>query len=80
MGDVLVETPAGLTQPQKKPVPSAIPNIETFEGVATEGGDDYITLKKLQRQLEYIKLQEEYIKDEQRYSHRSSERLRARAW
>lgn len=67
MGDVLVETPASLTQTQKKSAPSAIPNIETFEGVPTEGGDDYITLKKLQRQLEYIKLQEEYIKDEQRY-------------
>lgn len=56
-----------MTQPQKKSAPSAIPNIETFEGASTEGGDDYITLKKLQRQLEYIKLQEEYIKDEQRY-------------
>lgn len=28
--------------------------------------DQYATYKKLQRQLEYIKLQEEYIKDEQR--------------
>lgn len=72
MGDVLVETPASVPQAQKKSAPSAIPNIETFEGVSTEGGDDYITLKKLQRQLEYIKLQEEYIKDEQRYGHRSS--------
>lgn len=28
--------------------------------------DQYTTFKKLQRELEYIKLQEEYIKDEQR--------------
>ena len=40
-------------------------NIETIEGLSAED-DQYSTFKKLQRQLEYIKLQEEYIKDEQR--------------
>lgn len=32
-----------------------------------EGADTYMRLKKLQKQLELILLQEEYIKDEQRY-------------
>lgn len=66
MGDVLVESPASAL-PQKKNASSTIPSIENFEGLATDGGDDYSNLKKLQRQLEYIQLQEEYIKDEQRW-------------
>ncbi|KZL78834.1 26S protease regulatory subunit 6b, partial [Colletotrichum tofieldiae] len=71
MGDVLVENPANHTAPHKKTAPSTIPSIENFEGISTEGGDDYATLKKLQRQLEYIQLQEEYIKDEQRWDSES---------
>jgi len=66
MGDILVENASGVVQPHKKTGPSTIPSIENFEGVSTEGGDEYATLKRLQRQLEYIQLQEEYIKDEQR--------------
>lgn len=66
MGDVLVESAANHVATLKKNGPSTIPSIENFEGVQTEGGDDYATLKRLQRQLEYIQLQEEYIKDEQR--------------
>jgi 26S proteasome regulatory subunit T3 len=67
MGDVLVQNTANHVQPHKKTAPSTIiPSIENFEGVSTEAGDDYANLKKLQRQLEYIQLQEEYIKDEQR--------------
>lgn len=50
MGDVAVESPVAL----KKAAPSVIPTIDNFEGVATEGGDDYATLKKLQRQLECV--------------------------
>jgi len=65
MGDILVENTANDVLPHKKSAPSAIPNIDNFEGVPTDG-DDYATLKRLQRQLEFIKLQEEYIKDEQR--------------
>lgn len=66
MGDVLVESAANSVQPHKKSIPSTIPSIENFEGVTTEGNDEYENLKRLQRQLEYIQLQEEYIKDEQR--------------
>lgn len=67
MGDILVEDTTNQVQPHnKKSTPSTIPSIENFEGVPTEGSDEYATLKRLQRQLEYIQLQEEYIKDEQR--------------
>jgi len=66
MGDVLVENTANHIPPHKKSAPSTIPSIETFDGLPADGVDDYATLKKLQRQLEYIQLQEEYIKDEQR--------------
>ncbi len=72
MGDVLVESAVNHVPPHKKSSPSTIPTIENFEGIATEGNDDYATLKKLQRQLEYIQLQEEYIKDEQRYESHSA--------
>lgn len=67
MGDVLVESPVSHAQ-LKKSVPSTIPSIEHFEGASTDGADEYADLKKLSRQLEYIQLQEEYIKDEQRYA------------
>ncbi|KAK2671976.1 hypothetical protein RAB80_012055 [Fusarium oxysporum f. sp. vasinfectum] len=66
MGDVAVENPANQVAPHKRAAHSTIPTIDNFEGVSTDGGDDYANLKKLQRQLEYIQLQEEYIKDEQR--------------
>ena len=66
MGDVAVENPANTVPPHNKPSPSTIPNVESIEGLPAQGGDDYATLKKLQRHLEYIQLQEEYIKDEQR--------------
>jgi 26S proteasome regulatory subunit T3 len=52
MGDVLVENPTNHVAPHKKVLPSTIPNIETFEGLPPDGGDEYATLKKLQRQLE----------------------------
>jgi 26S proteasome regulatory subunit T3 len=67
MGDVAVESASNHVPPHKKAAPSAIPTIDHFEGLSTDGGDDYASLKKLQRQLEYIQLQEEYIKDEQRF-------------
>lgn len=66
MADVMMENPLNTTPPHKKQLASSIPNVESLEGFATEGSDDYSTFKKLQRQLEYIQLQEEYIKDEQR--------------
>lgn len=67
MGDTLVETPLGShAAPYKKAGLTSIPSLGKFDGVAGEAGDEYGTLKKLQGQLEYIHLQEEYIKDEQR--------------
>lgn len=82
MGDVAVENPIHVPAPHKKASPSnAIPNIDSLEGIGNNESDEYFTLKKLQRHLEYviffqlatllnlsryIKLQEEYIKDEQR--------------
>lgn len=66
MADAAVENPVNTVPPHKKPLPSSIPNIDSLEGFATESNDEYSTFKKLQRQLEYINLQEEYIKDEQR--------------
>ena len=86
MGDVAVENPVNIVAPHKRQPPShSIPNIDSLEGVGNDGSDEYSTLKKLQRHLEfvtlfpplvgrasliptrYINLQEEYIKDEQRY-------------
>jgi 26S proteasome regulatory subunit T3 len=51
MGDIAVENPAS-NLPHKKAAYSAIPTIDHFEGVTTDGTDEYATLKKLQRQLE----------------------------
>lgn len=51
MGDVLVETPSNHVTP-KKALTTPIPTIETFEGLPLDSGDEYATLKKLQRQLE----------------------------
>lgn len=68
MGDVLVENPALTVPPHKKlPASDSMPDIDSIEGTGANGEDEYSTLKRLQRHLEYIKLQEEYIKDEQRY-------------
>jgi hypothetical protein len=53
MGDVLVESSINHVPTYKKSLPSTIPNVENFEGLPSEGGDDYAALKKLQRQLEY---------------------------
>lgn len=67
MGDVLVENPASVPAPHKKlPPTDSIPDIDSLEAPGNDSNDEYATLKRLQRHLEYIKLQEEYIKDEQR--------------
>jgi 26S proteasome regulatory subunit T3 len=65
MGDVLVDNPANAIAPHKR-LPDSIPDIDSLEGSGNDKNDEYATLKRLQRHLEYIKLQEEYIKDEQR--------------
>jgi hypothetical protein len=55
-------------QPPHKKM-SAVHNPNTDVDVMNnEEVDEYSTYKRLQRELEYIQLQEEYIKDEQRYS------------
>ncbi|KAH0006608.1 26S protease-like protein regulatory subunit 6B, partial [Aureobasidium melanogenum] len=66
MADTAVDSYANTVPPHKKQLSSSIPNIESLEGIGADSDDQYSTFKKLQRQLEYIKLQEEYIKDEQR--------------
>lgn len=54
MGDVLVENAASQVLPHRKQIASSIPNIDALEGLGTEGSDEYNTLKKLQRHLEYV--------------------------
>lgn len=54
MGDVLLENPATQVLPHRKPLPSSIPNIDSLEGLGTDGSDEYSTLKKLQRHLELV--------------------------
>ncbi len=54
MGDVAVENPVNLVPPHKRQPPSnAIPNIDSLEGINSDDSDEYSTLKKLQRHLEY---------------------------
>lgn len=67
MGDVMVEQPTSTPAPHKRMANlDSIPDIDALEVPGNDNGDEYATLKRLQRHLEYIKLQEEYIKDEQR--------------
>ncbi|KAK3111523.1 26S proteasome regulatory subunit 6B [Teratosphaeriaceae sp. CCFEE 6253] len=62
--DVL--SPSHTPAPHRRPITdSALANFDSVEGLG-DNDDQYATYKKLQRQLEYIRLQEEYIKDEQR--------------
>ena len=69
MGDVFIDNPVNTIPPHKKVPPTdSIPNIDSLEGSGNDSGDEYATLKRYQRHLEYINLQEEYIKDEQRYN------------
>jgi len=53
--------------PHKKMSALHSPNVDA-DVMNNEEVDEYSTYKRLQRELEYIQLQEEYIKDEQRYS------------
>lgn len=66
MADVAVDNVINTTPPHKKVAPAHNPTAESLDSLNTDGADGYSTYKKLQRELEYINLQEEYIKDEQR--------------
>jgi 26S proteasome regulatory subunit T3 len=52
MGDIAVANAAAQALPPRKQLPSSIPNIDSLEGLGTDGSDEYSTLKKLQRHLE----------------------------
>jgi 26S proteasome regulatory subunit T3 len=60
MGDVFVENLANHALPHRKQMPSSIPNIDSLEGLGTDGSDEYSTLKKLQRHLEYVLKENEH--------------------
>ncbi|EFE39676.1 hypothetical protein TRV_05605, partial [Trichophyton verrucosum HKI 0517] len=66
MAGVLVDTPLGAPSLPKTTLNDAIPDIDPLEGSTNDDEDGYSILKRYQRHLEYIQLQEEYIKDEQR--------------
>jgi 26S proteasome regulatory subunit T3 len=54
MADAAVENPANILPPHKKAFPvDSMPEIDSFEGVGANGEDEYSTLKRLQRHLEY---------------------------
>ncbi|TVY60752.1 26S proteasome regulatory subunit 6B-like protein [Lachnellula suecica] len=55
MGDVMVESSASQALPHRKQMPSSIPNIDSLEGLGTDGTDEYSTLKKLERHMESLK-------------------------
>lgn len=52
MADVAVENPANNIAFHKPAPLDTIPNIDSLEGTGSDGGDEYATLKRLQRHLE----------------------------
>lgn len=51
MADVIFENPANLVLPHhRKQLASSIPNIDSLEA---DGSDEYATMKRLQRHLEW---------------------------
>jgi len=52
----MVENPATQVLPHRKHMQSSIPNIDSLEGLGTDGSDEYSTLKKLERHMEQVKL------------------------
>lgn len=54
MADVAVENPANNIALHKPAPLDTIPNIDSLEGTGSDGGDEYATLKRLQRHLEYV--------------------------
>lgn len=55
MGDVAVENPANNVTPLPKPgALDTLGNLESLEGSTDDANDEYATLKRLQRHLEYV--------------------------
>lgn len=55
MADVAVENPANSVAPHKRPAPTdSVPIIDSLEGTGNDSGDEYATLKRLQRHLECV--------------------------
>lgn len=77
MADVAVELPP--QAPHKKNFASIVP-ISDIDVNGNDSVDEYSMYKQLQRELEYIQLQEEYIKDEQRLVYMRNKGKSAGAW
>lgn len=54
MGDVAVENPANITPLTKQSALDALANLDSLDGTGADGNDEYATLKRLQRHLEYV--------------------------
>lgn len=55
MGDVAVENPVNSLAPLPKPAAlDALGNLDSLEGTGADGNDEYATLKRLQRHLEWV--------------------------
>lgn len=55
MGDVAVENPANNVTPlAKASALDALANLDSLDGTGVDGNDEYATLKRLQRHLEYV--------------------------
>ena len=52
MAEVAVENPVSAFPLSKKVAFTSIPTVDSLEGIV-DGEDEYATLKKMQRQLEY---------------------------
>lgn len=54
MGDVAVENPANnLTPLVKSSARDALADLDSLDGAVADGNDEYATMKRLQRHLEY---------------------------
>jgi hypothetical protein len=54
MGDVLLEKPMAIVPPHKLGIADSMPEIDSIEGAGLDGDDEYSTMKRLQRHLEFV--------------------------